>query len=79
MSGSLLQFVKAVYSYTGQDQGELGLPVTESAVIYVAERLEDGWCRGYACGREGWFPASYTKTIVVEVRKYVVILYVSWV
>ena len=69
MSGSLLQFVKAIYPYTGQDQGDLGLPVAESAVIYVAERLEDGWCRGYSCGREGWFPASYTKTIIVEVRR----------
>lgn len=65
MSGPLLQFVKAIYPYAAQDQGDIGLPLIESTVVYVAERLDDGWCRGYAIGKEGWFPASYTKTIEV--------------
>lgn len=68
MSGSLLQFVKAIYPYSAQDQGNIGLPLAESTVVYVVERLDDGWCRGYTKGKEGWFPASYTKTITAEVR-----------
>lgn len=71
MSESLLEFVKAIYPYTAQDQGNIGLPLTQSAVVYVAERSEDGWCRGYSKGREGWFPISYTKTIAAAVREFV--------
>ena len=67
MSGPL-RFVKAVYPYGAQDQGGIGLPLTESTVVHVAEQSDDGWCRGYTKGKEGWFPFSYTKTITVEVR-----------
>ena len=67
MSGSF-QFVKAVYPYGAQDQGDIGLPLTESTVVYVVEQSDDGWCRGYTTGKEGWFPASYTKPIAAEVR-----------
>ena len=67
MSGPL-HFVKAIYPYAAQDQGDIGLRLTESTVVHVAERSDDGWCRGYTKGREGWFPFSYTKPIAVEVR-----------
>lgn len=66
MSGPLLQFVKAIYPYDAQDQGDIGLPLSESTVVYVAERLDDGWCRGYTKGKEGWFPTSYTQQIQVR-------------
>ena len=75
MSGSLLQFVKAIYPYSAEDQGNIGLPLAESTVVYVVERLDDGWCRGYTKGKEGWFPASYTKTIKAEVTMYCIVLY----
>ena len=73
MSGPLLQFVKAIYPYGAQDQGGIGLPLVESSVVYVAEQSEDGWCRGFTRGREGWFPASYTKAIAAEVREFVIL------
>jgi len=50
--------VKAVYPYTGEGQA-VPLPFALSTVILVSQRREDGWCRGFACGREGWFPTSY--------------------
>ena len=62
-----LQFVKAIYPYGAKDQGNIGLPLTESTVLHVVEHSNDGWCRGYTKGREGWFPFSYTKVLSVEV------------
>ncbi len=56
------EFVKAIYPFTGEGQA-VPLPFAESTVVLVVERLEDGWCRGFACGREGWFPTSYVKPL----------------
>ena len=53
---------KAVYAFSGEGQA-VPLPLAESAVVLVAERNQDGWCRGFCGGREGWFPASYVKDI----------------
>ena len=65
------EFVKALYSYNGADQ-EKGLSFSLSTVLLVAQRTEDGWCRGACAGAVGWFPASYVKTLdeqrLAEVR-----------
>lgn len=58
----LAEVARACHTYTGGDQ-QMALPFAESAVLLVVERAEDGWCRGYARGQQGWFPASYVKTI----------------
>ena len=56
------EFVKAIYPFTGEGQS-VPLPFAESTVLLVAERTEDGWCRGFSCGKEGWFPTSYVKPL----------------
>ena len=53
---------KAVHAFSGEGQ-TVPLPLAESVVVLVAERNQDGWCRGFSAGREGWFPASYVKYI----------------
>lgn len=55
-------FAKALYAFSGDSQA-VPLPLAESAVVLVAERTPDGWCRGFSAGKEGWFPASYVKDI----------------
>lgn len=62
---SSVEIARACYTYTGGDQ-QMSLPFAESAVLMVVERAEDGWCRGFARGKQGWFPASYVKTISEE-------------
>lgn len=56
------EFVRAVYSYTGEGQA-VPLPFAESTILLVAEKTQDGWCRGFAAGKEGWFPISYVKPL----------------
>ena len=63
-SGSL-EFAKTVYPFAGQGQA-VPLTFAESAIVLVAEKTQDGWCRGYCAGKEGWFPASYVKLISKE-------------
>lgn len=53
---------KAVYAFSGEGQA-VPLPLAETVVVLVVERNQDGWCRGFSCGKEGWFPASYVKDI----------------
>ena len=59
---SSVVLVKALYPYSGVDQA-VPLPFAESAILLVAQRTDDGWCRGFSTGREGWFPASYVKPL----------------
>lgn len=60
-----VEIVRACYTYKGEDQ-QMSLPFAESAVLLVVERADDGWCRGFARGKQGWFPASYVKSISDE-------------
>lgn len=60
-----IEFVKAMYAYSGVDQA-VPLPFAESAILLVAQRTQDGWCRGYSRGLEGWFPGSYVKPLDSE-------------
>ena len=62
MDESEIEFVKAVYPYTGGDQA-VPLPFAESTVLQVVERNQNGWCRGFSTGKEGWFPISYVKPL----------------
>lgn len=66
------ELVKALYPYTGGDQA-VPLQFASSAVLLVAERTADGWCRGFSAGKEGWFPASYAtpldNTTIAQVRE----------
>jgi len=70
MSDSI-ELVTALYPYSGEGQA-VPLPFAETAILLVAERTKDGWCRGFTSGREGWFPGSYVKTLdnggLVQVR-----------
>lgn len=56
------EFVKSIYPFSGEGQA-VPLRFAESTVILVVERTEDGWCRGFSCGKEGWFPTSYVKPL----------------
>lgn len=62
MDESEIEFVRALYPYTGADQA-VPLPFAESTVLQVVERNQNGWCRGFSAGREGWFPISYVKPL----------------
>ena len=62
MDESEIEFVKAIYPYTGGDQA-VPLPFAESTVLQVVERNQNGWCRGFSTGKEGWFPISYVKPL----------------
>lgn len=62
MDESEIEFVKALYPYTGGDQA-VPLPFAESTVLQVVERNQNGWCRGFSAGKEGWFPISYVKPL----------------
>ena len=57
-----LELAQALYPFTGSDQA-VPLTFAESAILLIAERTPDGWCRGFSTGREGWFPASYVKPL----------------
>ena len=67
-----MDIVRASYPYAcastgpggGASKGQLVFP--EGAVLLVAERSDDGWCRGYSAGNQGWFPASYVSPITPE-------------
>ena len=71
MDESEIEFVRALYPYTGTDQA-VPLPFAESTVLQVVERNQNGWCRGFSTGREGWFPISYVKPLanseLIQVR-----------
>ncbi len=56
------ELVKALYPYSGGDQA-VPLQFASSAILLVAERTADGWCRGFSAGKEGWFPASYVAVL----------------
>ena len=62
MDESLIEFVTALYPYTGSDQ-PVPLPFAASTVLQVVERSQNGWCRGFSAGKEGWFPISYVKPL----------------
>ena len=64
-SSKTIDFVRAVYPYACTDQAK-GLAFPESVVLLVVERSEDGWCRGFAAGNQGWFPASYVQSLPLE-------------
>ncbi len=70
------EFVKAIYTFTGEGPA-IPLPFAECTVVLVAERTDDGWCRGFSCGKEGWFPTSYVKPLanseLIQVSPYFVI------
>ena len=57
------EFVRALYPYVNSDDQSKSLEFPASAILLVIERADDGWCRGYASGKQGWFPGSYTKTL----------------
>ena len=63
MAETEIEFVKAIYRYTGGDQAVVPLSFVESTILLVVERTQDGWCRGFAAGKEGWFPISYVKPL----------------
>jgi len=57
-----VEFVKAIYPFTGGDQA-VPLIFAESTILQVVEKTQEGWCRGFAAGKEGWFPISYVKPL----------------
>ena len=57
-----VEFVRAVYPYKGGDQA-VPLPFAESTILQVVEKTQEGWCRGFAAGKEGWFPITYVKPL----------------
>lgn len=59
-----VELVKAIYSYSGADEAAVvPLPFVESTILLVLEKTQEGWCRGFASGKEGWFPVSYVKPL----------------
>lgn len=64
-----IDLVRAVHPYSCKDQPQ-GLAFPQGVVLLVAERSDDGWCRGYAAGNQGWFPASYVQSLsIVKLAK----------
>ena len=57
--------VRAVHPYSCKDQSQ-GLAFPQGVVLLVAERSDDGWCKGYAAGNQGWFPATYVQSLPME-------------
>lgn len=62
MADGDVELVRGIYSYTGGDQA-VPLPFVEATILQVVEKTNGGWCRGFAAGREGWFPISYVKPL----------------
>ena len=62
MAGRDVELVRAIYPFTGGDQA-VPLRFVESTVVLVVEKTNGGWCRGFAAGKEGWFPISYVKPL----------------
>lgn len=60
-----VDLVRAVFPYACTDQAK-GLAFPERVVLLVVERSDDGWCRGFAAGKQGWFPASYVEILPLE-------------
>ena len=60
-----MDLVRAVFPYACTDQAK-GLAFPERVVLLVVERSDDGWCRGFAAGKQGWFPASYVEILPLE-------------
>lgn len=76
-----VDIVRALYPYTtdphtGAGGGQLSFP--EGAVLLVVDRADDGWCRGYMSGCQGWFPASYVQPITLEQLLKVVYIGREW-
>ena len=67
LSSSLkcVDIVQALYPYACTDQSP-GLVFPVGAVLLVVERADDGWCRGYSAGSQGWFPTSYVQPVPLE-------------
>ncbi len=65
MSLNKIDLVRAVHPYACKDQTQ-GLAFPQGVVLLVAERSDDGWCKGYAAGTQGWFPASYVHALSFE-------------
>ena len=72
MAETNIEFVKAIYPYTGSDQ-PAPLPFVETTLLLVVEKTQGGWCRGFAAGKEGWFPLTYVKPLgnseLLQVKK----------
>jgi hypothetical protein len=61
-----LDLVCALYPYASTADQSPNLAFAQGAVLLVVERSDDGWCRGYCAGVQGWFPASYVQNIPLE-------------
>lgn len=64
-SPAKIDIVRALYPYACAGEST-GLVFPEGAVLLVVERADDGWCRGYMSGSQGWFPASYVQPITLD-------------
>lgn len=62
MADSDVELVRGIYTYAGGDQA-VPLPFVERTILLVVEKTNAGWCRGFAAGKEGWFPISYVKPL----------------
>lgn len=71
MADADVELVRGIYNYTGGDQS-VPLPFVEKTILLVVEKTNGGWCRGFAAGKEGWFPISYVKPLgnieLIQVR-----------
>lgn len=54
----------AKYDYTPVREDEVAL--TKGDRVYVLEREGDGWWRGEANGKSGWFPSNYVEIIKAD-------------
>jgi hypothetical protein len=57
-------FAVAEYDYEAQEDGELSFK--EGDRIKVTDKSDKDWWRGTLNGREGEFPANYTKLVVIK-------------
>ncbi len=77
-----VEFVRAIYRFTGGDQAAVPLLFAESTILQVVEKTQEGWCRGFAAGKEGWFPISYVKPLgdgeLLKVNLCFNLLYYAW-
>lgn len=61
-----LKSVDIVYSLYPYACTDSSLVFPKGAVLLVVERADDGWCRGYNAGVQGWFPASYVQNVQMD-------------
>ena len=50
---------RALYSYEGQQEGDLSFNADDHIIVF--EALDNGWWRGCHGDNEGWFPATYVE------------------